>query len=327
MGRIVRGPKGNVLAALLMMGCHASASTEVPRPAQPREAVQAILDAFQTHAVVALGEYHGNLQTHAFRLSLLQHPAFAATVDTIVVEFGNARYQAIVDRYMAGETIEPAALARVWQDTGIPHGVWDVPMYEETYQALRSINRNLPPHRKLRVLLGDPPLDWSTVRSRDDLATWRASRDRYAANLINTEVLIKGHKALLLYGAWHLDRAGSSADDARMLTLLEVNQAARVFSVDLSSNVTDDLKSAEPAAPPWPAPSLIRLSGTTLGAYVTASERNRPTPLPLQQRYDAVIYLGPHAEMTQSKLSLDLVTDPAYQQMRMVRTMLAVLPP
>ncbi|MBL8268795.1 ChaN family lipoprotein [Steroidobacter sp.] len=315
------------LAALPLFAFHTNAVAEVAHRPQPREAVQAILDAFQTHALVALGEYHGNLQTHAFRLSLLRHPAFAATVDTIVVEFGNARYQAIVDKYVAGEAIERDALAKVWQDTGIPHGVWDVPMYQETYEAIRSINRDLPPHRKLRVLLGDPPMDWSTVRSRDDLAKWRASRDSYAANLIAKEVVNQGHKALLLYGSWHIDRAASRSDDVRMLTLLEANNPARVFSVDLSTNVTDDLLSAEPAARSWPVPSLIFLDGTPLGAYVAASEQNRPTPLPLKQHYDAVIYLGPQGEMTQSKLSLELITDPAYQQMRMVRTILALLPP
>jgi hypothetical protein len=31
--------------------------------------------------------------------------------------------------------------------------------------------------------------------------------------------------------------------------------------------------------------------------------------------------------MTQSKLPLDLVSDPAYQHMRMIRTTLALLPP
>lgn len=40
-------------------------------------------------------------------IGLLGHPRFAATVDSIVVEFGNARFQARVDRYIAGGDVSP----------------------------------------------------------------------------------------------------------------------------------------------------------------------------------------------------------------------------
>jgi hypothetical protein len=112
-----------------------------------------------------------------------------------------------------------------------------------------------------------------------------------------------------------------------MVPLIEANEATRVFSVDMSAGITDDLDNIEPAARSWRAPSLITLAGTTLGAYVSASERARPKPLPLERHYDAILYLGPQAAMTQSKLPLDLVSDPAYQHMRMIRTTLALLPP
>ena len=40
--------------------------------------VNAILDAFRSHRVVALGEgSHGNEQGHAFRMSLIRDPRFA----------------------------------------------------------------------------------------------------------------------------------------------------------------------------------------------------------------------------------------------------------
>jgi len=53
-----------------------------PRPAVPVEPITAILEAFRTHDVVALGEgAHNNEQSHALRLSLLRDPRFAATVN------------------------------------------------------------------------------------------------------------------------------------------------------------------------------------------------------------------------------------------------------
>jgi hypothetical protein len=63
--------------------------------------------------VVALVEgAHANEQGHAFRLSLIRDPRFRETVDDIVVEFGNARYQNLMDRFIRGEDVpdEPAPL-------------------------------------------------------------------------------------------------------------------------------------------------------------------------------------------------------------------------
>src|SRR5580700_9329662 len=57
--------------------------------AVPIRPIPAILDAFRSHAIVALGDDHGNEQLHAFRLALIRNPRFADTVNDIVVEFGN----------------------------------------------------------------------------------------------------------------------------------------------------------------------------------------------------------------------------------------------
>lgn len=74
-----------------------------PRVSDPVDAILGILEAFDTHSVVALGEGdHNNEQGHAFRLSLIRDPRFPTIVNDIVVEFGNARYQDIMDRFVAG---------------------------------------------------------------------------------------------------------------------------------------------------------------------------------------------------------------------------------
>ena len=65
----------------------AAQQSPTAKPAVPREPIAAILDAFRTHQVVALGEgTEGNIQGHAFRLSLIRDPKFAARVNDIVVE-------------------------------------------------------------------------------------------------------------------------------------------------------------------------------------------------------------------------------------------------
>ena len=105
------GPKGTGLAMtgflqalffLCTLGAARNAESQrAPAPrAVPVEPIGAILDAFRSHAIVALGEgLHGNEQGHAFRLTLIRDPRFAVTVNDIVVECGNAKYQDLMDRF------------------------------------------------------------------------------------------------------------------------------------------------------------------------------------------------------------------------------------
>src|SRR5262245_12082316 len=74
--------------------------------AEPKagKAVEGIIDAFARFPIVALGELHWSLDEHEFIAALVKHPAFADKVNDIVVEFGNAKYQPVMDRYIAGET-------------------------------------------------------------------------------------------------------------------------------------------------------------------------------------------------------------------------------
>ena len=159
-----------------------------PRPAVALEPIEAVLEAFRSHAVVALGEgAHGNLQGHDFRLSLIRDSRFAAIVNDIVVEFGNARYQDLMDRFVRGDQVTDGSLRQVWQNTTQPQPAWDAPIYEEFFRAVRAVNASLPRDRQLRVLLGDPPIDWDVVHTAEDLRPWEG-RGRHAAALIPREL-------------------------------------------------------------------------------------------------------------------------------------------
>src|SRR5260370_29573866 len=85
---------GAVLSAVI----RAQAPTPVPtgkenppRLAVPVEPIAAIVEAFRSHTIVALGnvEFRGNEQCHALQLSLIRAPGLTAAVNDIVVEFGN----------------------------------------------------------------------------------------------------------------------------------------------------------------------------------------------------------------------------------------------
>ena len=81
----------------------ASALAAAEKRATPDDPTSVILNAFRTHPIVALGEgQNWNVQGHAYRLSLIRDPRLPTVVNDIVVEFGDARYQHVMDRYVAG---------------------------------------------------------------------------------------------------------------------------------------------------------------------------------------------------------------------------------
>ena len=170
-------------------------------------AVDLILGAFQTHPLVALsdGAGHGQTETRDFFNALIRDTRFPSTVNTVVVEFGNARYQAVMDRYVHGNSVTREELRHVWEDTTQVSGVWSHPMYEQMLAEVRSMNARLPPARHIRVVLGDPPIDWTTVTSPadEDMNDWR---DAHVAHVIEREVMHRKEKALILIGGGHIGR-------------------------------------------------------------------------------------------------------------------------
>jgi len=129
--------------ALLLFVSTLAVSTQAgqqPTRATPIDAVTAIVDAFRSHDVIALGKGpHGNVPGHRFRLSLVRDPRFAATVDDVLVEFGRGRQRAVMDRFVNGEDIPYDTLRRVWEDTTIANPTWERPIYREFFEAIRLV--------------------------------------------------------------------------------------------------------------------------------------------------------------------------------------------
>ena len=96
-------------------------------------------------------------------------PRFAMKVGNVVVEFGDASQQAIIDRFVNGEEIPYSQLRKVWADTVGWFPTVTSMGYLNFYAQLRAVNRTLPKQERIRVWLGDPPLDWSKPVSQADL--------------------------------------------------------------------------------------------------------------------------------------------------------------
>ena len=289
-----------------------------------------ILNAFESYRVVSLGEGpHGNEQGHAFRLSLLRDPRFAAVVNDIVVESGSARYQDFMDRWVLGEAVPEAELLRaVRENTVTPTPAWDRPMYEEMFRAVRDVNRSLPPERRLRILLGDPPIDWREIRTADDYRPWLMRRDSHPAELIQREVLAKGRRALVVYGDGHF-QARSERPGRSLVGILETS-GTKVFAV---TSTFADLSTFQPEVAKWMLPGLARLQGTLIGQAPYEVFFGPPPPVDffkahprIEDHFDAVLVLGLPSAMRLAPLDYPHCNEPDYLIMRRVRMTLAGMP-
>jgi hypothetical protein len=301
---------------------------QADRPSGPRDPIQIIVDALRATPLVALGEIHGSEQGQAFRLALLHDTRVTALVNDIVVEFGNAKYQDLMDAFVGGRDIAGAELRHVWQDTTQISGVWDRPIYEDFFRAVRDINRTLPAGHRLRVLLADPPVDWDVARrinegpaaeregkvringiwvTKEDAV--KLDRDAYAADLVRREVIDKGRRGLLIFGEMHARRLRNT-----VVGRIEASTNTHVFSiVNATGTSYDALNALFPDVASWPVPRAVL---TPRGVF---------TEGPFDAS-DAVLYLGQPNAMTLSKLSATLCADVGYLKMRRERMRWAGMP-
>ena len=329
----------SILPAALLVLLFVFPSVGFAQAAKPLDPVDGIIDAFKTHDVVALGEGgHGNEQGAAFRAKLYRDPRFQAVVNDIVVESGNGRYQAMMDRYISGETVPEKELRMAWLETTQPNDVWDRDIYADMFRTIREINQKLPKEKQLRVLLGDTPYPSDPANPR---APMRRS-DTFPAELIEREVIAKKRKALIVYGEMHFLRRvpppmpGQPA--GTIVGLLET-AGVKVFSIWTFTGFGTELPTLQTDIATWKKPSLTLIKDTPLGTapftfyYPKGSGMTRrPGPNGpivvdlgeaiggvMQEQFDAVLYLGPKSEITYAELPKSLCADPEYVEMRAAR--------
>src|ERR1043165_3588755 len=110
---------GRAALALAVAIVGASAAVAPQRPAEPRDATTAILDAYTRFDLVGMNAGHGDETQDEFILSLIRQPPFTSIVNDIVVECGNRRFQPILDQFIAGDEVPLERVRPVWRDTTV----------------------------------------------------------------------------------------------------------------------------------------------------------------------------------------------------------------
>jgi hypothetical protein len=269
-------------------------------------------------------EAHGMKDVDDFVLSLIRNSTFPQKVNDIEVECGNSLYQPLLDPYIAGEDVVFTEVRKVWRNTTQPMCGMSG-FLEQFFPLGRAINQKLPPGKRLRVLAGDPPIDWDQVKSFQDVLKV-IHRDASIASVLEKEVLSKHRKALMLFGTFHLFHGvGASA-----VSIFEKDYPNLTFVIsDLGFFDTD-----MPAPPgslfaTWPVPSLARAKGTWLGALDLGHflppptlideacnvHHDFPTELlkPMEDLVDAFLYIGPQDLRLRDQMPADIALDINYR--------------
>lgn len=312
-----------VLALAAAYGQTQQGSTKGAEPI-PQPAISAILAAFDKYEVVAIPQGHGMQDLNDFILALIRNPAFSEKVNDIEVEFGNSLYQPTLDRYIAGEDVPFTALQKVWRKMGQPASGASG-FVEQFFPLVRALNQKLPPERRLRVLAGDPAVDWDQIKGIQDLMARHFDRETSIASVMEKEVLSKHRKALMLFGTMHLMHGTGGAvaryeKDYPNLTF--VIGELGVFDTDLPTLASSRLAT-------WPIPSLALAKGTWLGAldlghFIPPGTRidqdcnvhhDFPQALqkPMEELVDGFLYLGPQDLRLREKIPADIALDVTYR--------------
>jgi hypothetical protein len=251
-------------------------------PPAPVPAIRAIIAAMQEHPVVALGESHNLQEAGDFYVRLVRSDRFARAVDDIVVEFGNARYQRVIDRYVNGRSVPPTELRRVWQDT-TQVGAWDAPMYRRFFAAVRSGNAKRPRSERIRVLLADPPIDWARVTSKTQVDNFLRRREQFMAHVVEREVLARGDRAVIIAGLAHVERSANPPKAPDVTQLVDRTYPNAVWVVGIHMGFPKP--AWENAISDWTVPSIAPLEGTWIGLLPKGDGL-------AQDALNAMLYLG-----------------------------------
>lgn len=302
------------------------------RDGRPRPGVEGLLALFTATPVVALHEGVHHLQDcWDFLAAVMFHPGFRQ-VDAIVIELGNSRHQSIADDYVTGGIVGKSDLQQVWRDTTqSPSATGDIPVVFRVFSLARAINMFTTRPRPLRVLLADPPIDWTRIHSREDHGRLLMQRDTSWADVIIDEVLAKGGRCVTVGGGAHFFRnlpflgmtppGTPPPDKPNVPELIEQRHPGAVSVVHTHAVVADDrVTEVERHVAGWPRPSIAAARHTPYG-QVPAADIIGNLPPDVAQRLagltvadlaDHVLFLGPRQDLTNAVPDWEVFYEPTY---------------
>ena len=317
-----------LLVAIALISASICRAQAGPRP---EDATTAVVSAFKMHDIVMLGEIHGNKQLYEWLGKLVATPEFADQVDDIVMEFGNSLYQKSVDEYVSGKDVPFEKVEKAWLNTvgsiGPPS-----PVTASLYKAVRDANMKRRGKHQMRILCGDPYIDWDKVKDMRDVGPYLGHRDDWYAQVVKDEVLARHHRALLIMGSMHFLR-NYQVGPLKATIEPELRQAgAKTYLILAGTNTPTDYDHPDHRFDRWKPPVIVPATGWVgeLAARPLMSggqddlvinitdESGKQIQKPsfmepkLKDGADAFLYLGPRETLTAVNMTRAQLEGTAY---------------
>jgi hypothetical protein len=242
-----------------------------------------LTEKFNTFKVIGLDEGpHGTLQCHAFIRNLFDDMKFCSTLDYIIVEFVNVDFQSTLDRFINGEEITLEQIQNIWRHTTQSHTpLFESPVYLQLLETVREVNKRLPMNNSIRVLAGDPAMDWSGVKTRTEYIQRLSQRDVWPSELAIQYGIKADKNVLVIFGGMHLLKTSDPKKDSTRWTIpYYINQKYpnSMFTIGLLNSQASSMETNEIAV-----------------GYICESKNS-----PMEGLYDAYYYVGPSKKFIRS---------------------------
>lgn len=222
---------------------------------QAKQADKAILNAFDKHDLVAIGDYHWNEAFLLYVTNLIKSESFAEKVQHIIVEFGNAKHQSVLNRYLEGEDIAKSEIELVWRDS-LYFTAWMPEVYKNFFAEIRLKNTKLSENKKIKVTLAEPSFDWysDTVSEQWQQAAKTKVDGFYS---VAEQAIKSGNKSLMIFGAFHLLRVPQPQ-------LNQFDDSSLPFAARLEKHYPDRSYIVWPTADPEMISALKNIKGPAI---------------------------------------------------------------
>lgn len=264
-----------------------------------------IIQTFQDHNIIALGEGgHGLLKSHELIRQMFDDPKIQELIDIVIVEFANTDYQEVLDQYIFGEDVAINDLRQVWRESGQPGRLGELPIYFQLLKKIRKINKFLPENKKIRVLAGDPSINWKAIQTLED---WKNqigySREKFPAELAIKYGVTQGKKILIIYSESHLTKITDNFFDPNYPSIISTIHQKHSGVVKTIGTIYSELFLADPRLKNLPINSIIDLQEDELGnvsgahffqgsLYKDGKEVRSFEKYKTKELFDALLYVG-----------------------------------
>jgi len=267
---------------------------------QPAE--EAIVKLFNSHQIVALGDAHFYDEVMIFITQLVTTNTFANKTQHLVVEFGNAQYQKLLDDYLSGGDVSKDEIKKIWRET-LFFTAWTPNVYADFFHKVRIFNQGRTSDKQLKITLAEAPFSWKDLSSEEE---WRAIANNKVSGFSSTiERRVKNENTLFIFGAFHVIELRDSVKKQvtpvqwPLLTRVSTNLDTNAYTIwpviqpalinELNQHTTKNNK------------ALIHLEGSPLGEHSFADlmpkariklSKLHARDATTKQLFDGMLYLG-----------------------------------